>query len=54
MIKWKLIDKETKKRNKQIVKYVMVFELDPEKKFGYITEEEDDDEEDDFNGYDYL
>ena len=52
--KWKLIDKETKKRNKQIVKYVMVFELDPEKKFGYITEEEDDDEEDDFNGYDYL
>lgn len=54
LIKWKLIDKETKKRNKQIVKYVMVFELDPEKKFGYITEEEDDDEEDDFNGYDYL
>ena len=54
LIKWKLIDKETKKRNKQIVKYVMVYELDPEKKFGYITEEEDDDEEDDFNGYDYL
>ena len=54
LIKWKLIDKETKKRNKQIIKYVMVFELDPEKKFGYITEEEDDDEEDDFNGYDYL
>ena len=54
LIKWKLIDKETKKRNKQIVKYVMVFELDPEKKFGYITEEEDDDEQDDFNGYDYL
>ena len=54
LIKWKLIDKETKKRNKQIVKYIMVFELDPEKKFGYITEEEDDDEEDDFNGYDYL
>ena len=54
LIKWKLIDKETKKRNKQIVKYVMVFELDPEKKFGYITEEEDDHEEDDFNGYDYL
>ena len=34
LIKWKLIDKETKKRNKQIVKYVMVFELDPEKNLG--------------------
>ena len=54
-IKWKLIDEETKKRNQQFVKYVLSFEVDPEKKFGYMTEEEDDDDdEDDLNSYDYL
>ena len=54
-IKSKLIDEETKDREKKFVKYVLDFEVDPEKKFGYITEEEDDDDdEDDFNGYDYL
>jgi len=54
-IKWKLIDEETKKRNKEFVKYILNFEVEPESKFGYITEEEDDaDDEDDFNGYDYL
>ena len=54
-IKWKLIDEETKKRNQQFVKYILSFEVDPEKKFGYMTEEEDDDDdEDDLNSYDYL
>ena len=54
-IKSKLIDEETKNRNKKFVNYILDFEVDPEKKFGYMTEEEDDDdEEDDFNGYDYL
>ena len=54
-IKSKLIDEETKDRNKKFVNYVLDFEVDPETKFGYMTEEEDDDdEEDDFNGYDYL
>ena len=54
-IKSKLIDEETKNRNKKFVNYILDFEVDPEKKFGYMAEEEDDDdEEDDFNGYDYL
>ena len=54
-IKSKLIDEETKDRNKKFVNYVLDFEVDPENKFGYMAEEEDDDdEEDDFNGYDYL
>ena len=53
-IKWKLIDEETKKRNKEFVKFILNFEVDPENKFGYIIEEEDEDDEDDFNGYDYL
>ena len=54
-IKWKLIDKQTKKRNQDLVKYILNFEIDPEKKFGYMVEEEDeDDDDDDFNGYDYL
>ena len=54
-VEWKLIDEETKKRNQQFVKYVLSFEVDPEKKFGYMTEEEDDDDdEDDLNSYDYL
>ena len=55
LIKWKLIDEQTKRRNQEFVKYVLNFEVDPEKIFGYIIEEEDeDDDEDDFNGYDYL
>ena len=55
LIKWKLIDEQTKRRNQEFVKYVLDFEVDPEKIFGYIIEEEDeDDDEDDFNGYDYL
>jgi len=54
-IKSKLIDEETKDRNKKFVKYILNFEVDSEKKFGYMAEEEDDDdEEDDLNGYDYL
>ena len=54
-IKWKLIDEDTKVRNQQFVKYILDFEVDSEKKYGYIIEEEDDpDDEDDFNGYDYL
>ena len=55
LIKWKLIDEQTKRRNQEFLKYVLNFEVDPEKIFGYIIEEEDeDDDEDDFNGYDYL
>ena len=54
-MKSKLIDEETKDRNKKFVKYILNFEVDSEKKFGYMAEEEDDDdEEDDLNGYDYL
>ena len=54
-MKSELIDEETKDRNKKFVKYILNFEVDSEKKFGYMAEEEDDDdEEDDLNGYDYL
>jgi len=52
-INWKYIDKEAKERTLQFAKYLLTFKVDPEKIYGYITEEEDDDDNDDDDDEDY-
>ena len=52
-INWKYIDKQSKERTIQFVKYLLKFKVDSEKMFGYIIEEEDNDEDDD-DDEDYM
>ena len=46
-INWKYIDKETKERLLNYVKFLLEFKVDPGRMFGYILEEDDNDDEDD-------
>lgn len=50
-INWKYIDKETKERFLNYVKFLLEFKVDPVRMFGYIIEEEDNDDEDDDDEY---
>ena len=46
-LNWKYIDKQTKERTLQFVKFLLKYKVDSEKIFGYIIEDDDDDQEDD-------
>lgn len=53
-LNWKYIDKQSKERTIQFVKYLLKYKVDSEKMFGYIIEEEDNDQDDDDDDEDYM